>query len=293
MNGVQSSPRCPQPDATQRPPNLTGSTWQEAVLPLVRLVAWHAHRLCRRFDVPLQDRADVVAESLLTLCEDGRSAWLRGVDAVNCYYYAQKGYKAWRSRGRHWRRVSLLHDLFESPDRVLASRPAGLAGGLGPDWEQEARDVRLDQIMKRAQDERLQQVVRLRASGLTKRAIGARLGISGERVRQLLQTLREDGPPAAKKKPGRKAILSGPEGLAARRAVSAGEATLREVAERYGCDLNTVRATMYREGLPVPRQERQRPRNIRPFSKKRWQARSVRRRPPAASAAPHPPCPTC
>jgi DNA-directed RNA polymerase specialized sigma24 family protein len=158
-----------------RPPP---GTWQQAVQPLVGLVAYHALRLCRAHNVPLGDRDDVVAEALLDLCLSVRRSWARGVRGVDCRFFALHGLQA----ARRGRRVRLLGDVFEHPEGLAA-------GGLGPEDEAVARDE-LQALLARLPGERLRQVVRLKAEGLSTAEVAGRLNCCRQRVQQMLQEAR-------------------------------------------------------------------------------------------------------
>jgi hypothetical protein len=78
MEYAESTPLPPPPGRAVPPLAAAAGTWQQAVQPLVGLVAWHAHKLCKAHGVPAADRADVVAEALANLCVSVKSAWARG-----------------------------------------------------------------------------------------------------------------------------------------------------------------------------------------------------------------------
>jgi DNA-directed RNA polymerase specialized sigma24 family protein len=164
-------------ESTPRPPPPTAGSWQAEAVRLAGLVAWHVTRLCRANNVPPADREDVVAEALVNLCVSVKSAFARGVTAVNCRYYAQNGLAAavHTHRGRPLR---LLADAVADPEGALASR------GPGPDAEAEAAEL-LPALLARL-PERLRRVVALRAAGLSVAEVARRENVCVRRVRQLL-----------------------------------------------------------------------------------------------------------
>jgi RNA polymerase sigma factor (sigma-70 family) len=157
-------------------------SWQEMAGRLTGLVTWHVARLCRVNGIPPGQRDDVVGEALVALCVGVKSAFARGVAGVDCKFYAMNGLAA-VLRTRWGRRPRLLADLFEDPGAALAAR------GPGPVEELEAREA-LQALLARLPGERLRQVVYLRAEGLAVREVAERVGLSRQRVEQLLQEAR-------------------------------------------------------------------------------------------------------
>jgi DNA-binding CsgD family transcriptional regulator len=130
--------------------------------------------------------------------------------------------------------------VFEDPLRVLACPRTRHPWSESDEELEAARDAKLEEIVRKLNDPRLEEVVRLRAGGLTLAEVGRRLGISGARVRQLL---REQLP---------KALAGKPQALAELRAVSEGRVSAAEAAGRLGCSRPAVYRALRRLGLEDP-----------------------------------------
>jgi DNA-directed RNA polymerase specialized sigma24 family protein len=180
MGRVENTTPLSPPPGRAVPP-LTAGSWQEAVQPLVGLVAWHALRLCRIHGVPPGDRDDVVAEALAAECVGVRSAFARGVAGVDCSFYARNGLAA--ARTRRGRRLRLLGDLLPGPGALASRAP-------GPYDEAEANDT-LASLLARLPAGRVRRVVRLRAQGLSVAEVARREGVCVQRIRQLLLQARQ------------------------------------------------------------------------------------------------------
>jgi DNA-directed RNA polymerase specialized sigma24 family protein len=87
------------------------------------------------------------------------------------------------SRTRRGRRLRLLHDALGDPETAIA------AGSSGPAEELETREFLAD-LVARTPDERLRRIILLRAEGLTMAEVAVRVGLSRQRVEQLLQRAR-------------------------------------------------------------------------------------------------------
>src|SRR5215472_9655666 len=118
MEHVESATPLPPPPG-RATAHLTPGTWQEAALPLVKLVLWHVHRLCRAAGVPPSERDDVAGEALVNLCAGMKNAFGRGPRAVNCRYHAQNGLAAVLNT-RRGRPLRLLADAVADPEAALA-----------------------------------------------------------------------------------------------------------------------------------------------------------------------------
>jgi DNA-directed RNA polymerase specialized sigma24 family protein len=145
----------------------------------VRLVIWHAHKLCRTAGVPPGDRDDVVAEALLNFCTNLKNAFARGPrGSIRCRYHALNGL-AVALRTRRGRPLRLLHEAFEDPDNALAARDPG------PEAEAQAHEL-LPDLLSRLPDERLWRICVLRARGASVAEVAVAEGICVQRVRKLL-----------------------------------------------------------------------------------------------------------
>jgi RNA polymerase sigma factor (sigma-70 family) len=161
-------------ESTTLPPPQAAGTWQDMAGRLAGLVAWHAHRLCKAHGVPAADRDDVVGEALAALCVGVKSAFSRGVTAVDTRYYAMNGLTA-ALRTRRGR-----------PLQTLGAAEAALAGrGPGPAEQAEANEL-LAVLLARLPGDRMRQAVRLKAEGLSTAETAAALGVCRQRVQQLL-----------------------------------------------------------------------------------------------------------
>jgi DNA-directed RNA polymerase specialized sigma24 family protein len=148
-------------------------TWQEMAGRLAGLVAWHVAELCRAHGISSDQQDDIAGEALASLCVSVRSAWARGVRAVNPRYFAMTGLTA------------VLHTRRCRPLQAL-DRPEGLADRApGPDAEAEADEL-LDALLARLPDGRMRQAVAMKAAGLSTAEAAAALGVCRQRVEQLL-----------------------------------------------------------------------------------------------------------
>jgi DNA-directed RNA polymerase specialized sigma24 family protein len=151
------------------------ATWQDMAGRLAGLVAWHAARLCKAHVVPPDQREDVVGEALVALCVGVKNAWQRGARGFDVRFYARHGVAA----VLHTRRGRPLRVLGDAAEAALASC------GPGPDAEAEAAEL-LPALLARLPGGRVRQAVRLKAAGLSTAEAAAALGVSRQRVKQLL-----------------------------------------------------------------------------------------------------------
>jgi hypothetical protein len=149
-------------------------SWQAEAGRLAKVTAWYVTRLCRINSIPPDQRDDVIGEALVALCVGVKGAFARGVTAIDCRYYARNGLAA-VLRTRRARPLRLLADAVADPEAALAAR------GPGPDEQLEAAEL-LPALLARLPDERLRQVVRLRAEGLAVREVAGRVGLSRQRI---------------------------------------------------------------------------------------------------------------
>jgi DNA-directed RNA polymerase specialized sigma24 family protein len=156
--------------ATATPPG----TWQETAAALYRITAALARRLCAAHAVPAGEVEEVVAESLLSMCTNVERAWARGPRPIDCRYFALAGLAS--ACSRRGKPLPQLHK--DAADRAP-----------GPVEELEAAEL-LPSLLARLPDERLRRIVRLRAEGLAVREVAGRVGLSRQRVEQMLQQAR-------------------------------------------------------------------------------------------------------
>jgi DNA-directed RNA polymerase specialized sigma24 family protein len=124
--------------------------------------------------VPRAEWDDAVAEGYLGLCAGLKGARGRGTTAVNARFYAQNALAV----VLHTRRGRALQALGGAGAAVADRNP-------GPAEEAEAAEL-LPALLARLPGEQLRRVVRLRAEGLAVREVAARVGLSRQRVEQLL-----------------------------------------------------------------------------------------------------------
>jgi DNA-directed RNA polymerase specialized sigma24 family protein len=165
--------------ATHPPP--PAACWQAEAARLAKVTAFHVLRLCKAHGLPPGEWDDIIGEALFDLCLSVRRSWARGVEAVDCRYFALHGLQA--ARTRRARPLRLLDDAVADPEAALASR------GPGPDAEALARDE-LAALLARLPTDRLRRVVRMRAAGASTAEVAAALGCCRQRVEQLLQQAR-------------------------------------------------------------------------------------------------------